>query len=134
MKFCKLRVIFQTSNTTKNYFYWKDFVPEALRSNFIYTFSWWIASYIGKTYKHFKVRVLEHFDVSLRTGNPVEGTFSISVRDYNLIGDHKVVHENLKCLGNKSNKYLLELKESLFIKRDKPSLNKKLHSQELLLF
>ena len=32
----------------------------------------------------------------------------------------------LSFLGNESNRYLLELKESLFIKRDKPSLNKNL--------
>ena len=48
--------------------------------------------------------------------------------------DHKVVHEDFKFLGNESNRYLLELKESLFIKRDRPSLNKNLYSQELLLF
>ena len=52
--------------------------------------------------------------------------------------DHKIMHEDFKLLGNESNRYwnlfLLELKESLFIKRDKPSLNKNLYSQELLLF
>ena len=31
MKFCKLRVIFQTSNTLKNYIHFNDFVPETLR-------------------------------------------------------------------------------------------------------
>ena len=51
-----------------------------------------------------------------------------------LVCDHKVVHEDFKFLGNESNRYLLELKESLFIKRDRPSLNKNLYSQELLLF
>ena len=48
--------------------------------------------------------------------------------------DHEVVHEDFKFPGNEPNKYLLELKESLFIKRDRPSLNKNLYSQELLLF
>ena len=52
-----------------------------------------------------------------------------------LVCDHKVVHEDFKFLGNESNRYLLELKESLVIKRDKkPSLNKNLYSPELLLF
>ena len=50
-----------------------------------------------------------------------------------LFCDHKVVYEYFKFLGNESNRYLLELKESLFLKRDKPSLNKNLCSQELLL-
>ena len=51
-----------------------------------------------------------------------------------LVCDRKVLHEDLKFLGNESNKYLLELEKSLFIKRDRPSLNKNLYSQELLMF
>ena len=38
MKFCKLRVIFQTNNRLKNYFRFKDSVPETLRSNLIFKF------------------------------------------------------------------------------------------------
>ena len=62
MKFYKLGVNFQTNNTLKNYFRFKDSVPETLRSNVIYKFSCGscTASCIGKTYRHFKVRVLEH--------------------------------------------------------------------------
>ena len=39
-----------------------------------------------------------------------------------LVCDLKVVYEDFKFLGNESNRYLFELKERLFIKRDKPSL------------
>ena len=135
MKFCKLRVIFQTYNRLRNYFFFKDSVHETLWSNLIYKFSCrsCTASYIGKTYRHFNVRVSEHQGVSPRTGKPVKGTLSTSVRDCMLVCDHKVVHEDFKFLGNESNRYLLELK-SLFIKRDRPSLNKNLYSQQLLLF
>ena len=135
VKFCKLRVIFQTNNRLSNYFRFKDSVHKTLRSNLIYKFSCksCTASYIGKTYRLFKVRVSEHQGVSPRTGKPVKGTLSTS-RDHTLVCDHKVVHEDFKFLGNESNIYLLELKESLFIKRDRPSLNKNLRSQELLLF
>ena len=136
MKFCKLRVIFQTNNRLRNYFHFKDSVHETLRSNVIYKFSCGscTASYIGKTYTHFKVRVSEHQGVSPRTGKPVKGTLSTSVRDHMLVCDHKVMHEDFKFLVNESNRYLLELKKSLFIKRDRPSLNKNLYLQELLLF
>ena len=44
-----------------------------------------------------------------------------------LVFDHKVVHEDFKFLGNESNRYLLELKESSFIERDKLSPNNNLH-------
>ena len=54
--------------------------------------------------------------------------------DHKIVFDHNVVHEDVKFLGNECNKYLLELKESLFIKRDKPSLNIDLYLQELLPF
>ena len=39
-----------------------------------------------------------------------------------LVCDLKVVYEDFKFLGNESNRYLFELKERLFIKRDQPSL------------
>ena len=48
--------------------------------------------------------------------------------------DHIVTWDDFKVLGRGSNRWLLEIKESLFIKRDKPSLNKNIHSQELFLF
>ena len=80
------------------------------------------SSYTLKTYTHFKVRVSEHHGVSPRTGKPVKGTLSTSVRDHMLICDDKVVLEDFTFLGNESKRYLLELKESLFIKRDRPSL------------
>ena len=136
MKFCKLRVIFQTNNRLRNYLCCKDFVPEKLRSSFIYKLSCGICTvfYIGKTYRHFKVRVSEHQRVFPRTGKPAKGTLSTSVRDHYFVCDHEVVHADFKFLANESNRYLLELKESLFIRRDKPSLNKNLYSQELLLF
>ena len=80
MKFCKLRVIFQTTviiettrlrnnnniNRLRNYFRFKDFVAETLWSNLINKFSYGscTAYYIGKTYRHFKVSVSEHQGVS----------------------------------------------------------------------
>ena len=91
MKFCKLRVIFQTNNRFRNYFRFKDSVHETLRSNLIYKFlcGSCTASCIGKTYRHFKVRVSEHQGVPPRTGKPDKGTLSTSVRDHMLACDIK---------------------------------------------
>ena len=79
MKFCKLRVIFQTNNRLRNYFRFKDSLHETLRSNLIFKFSCGscTASYIGKTYRHFKVRVSEHQGVSPRTGKPVKSRYQV---------------------------------------------------------
>ena len=80
MKFCKLRAIFQVNNRLKNDFRFKDFVIETLGSSLIYKFSCRsdTASYIGKTCRHFKVRVSDNQGVSPRTGKPVKGTLSTS--------------------------------------------------------
>ena len=117
IKFCKWGAIFQTSNTLKKYFHFKDFVPETLQSIFIFKLfcGSYTASYSGKTYGHFKVRASGHQGVSSKTGKPVKGTLSTSVRDHMLFCDHKVVQEYFKFIGNESNRYLLELKESLFL-------------------
>ena len=90
--------------------------------------------YYGKTYRHMKVRISEHQGVSPRTGKRVKGTLSTSVRDHMLNCNHTVAWEDFSIIGRESNHYLLETKESLFIKRDNPSLNRNKYSQELFLF
>ena len=59
LKFCKLKINFQTGNRLNNYFRFKDRVPETLQSNFVYKFKCrsCTASYYRKTYRHMKFRV-----------------------------------------------------------------------------
>ena len=66
LKFCKLKIIFQTGNRLKNYFRFKDRVPETLQSNFVYKFKCGscTTSYYSKTYRYIKVRISEHQGVS----------------------------------------------------------------------
>ena len=61
LPFCKIKIIFKTSNHLKNYFSFKDVVPEPLGSCQIYNFMCGScnASYIGKTFRHRRVRVLD---------------------------------------------------------------------------
>ena len=134
--FCKLWFIFKSTNRLKSYFNFKDVWPEPLRSCQIYKFTCGSCSvsYTGKTFRHLKVRVSEHQGVSPRTGKIVKGTLSTSVRDHMLECDHIVTWDDFRVLEKESNHWLLDIKESLFIKRDKSSLNKNIHSQELFLF
>ena len=82
-----------------------------------------------------KVRVSEHQGVSPRTGKHLKGTLSTSVRDHMLDCNHVVAWDDFKVLERESNHWLLEIKiKSLFIKRDRLSLNKNIYSQGLLLF
>ena len=135
LKFCNL-IIFQTGNRLKNYLRFKDRVPETLESNFVYKFKCGscTASHYGKTYRHMKVRVLEHQSVSPRTVKRVKGTLSTSARGHMLNCDHPVAREDFSIVSRESNHYLLKTKEILFIKRDNPSLNRNKYSQELFLF
>ena len=107
------------------FFRFKDCVPETLQSNFVYKFKCrsCTASYYGKTYRYIKVWVSEHHGVSPRVGKRVKGTLSTSVKDHMLDCDHIVAWEGFSIIGRESNHYLLETKESLFIKRDNPSSN-----------
>ena len=136
LPFCKFRVVFKTSNCLRNYFSFKDVAPEPLRSCQIYNFTCGScnASYTGKTFRHMRVRISEHKGVSPRTGKHLKGTLSTSVRDHMHDCNHMVAWDDFKVLGRESNHWLLEIKESLFIKKDMPSLNMNIDSQELFLF
>ena len=97
----------KTSNTLKSSFLFKNFVPGTLRSSFNYKLSCgsYADSYVGKTFRHFKVRVSEHQSVSPRTIKPIKGTLSTSVMDHMLAFERKEVHEDFKFLGIKFSSY-----------------------------
>ena len=120
----------------RNYSSFKEVLSEPIRSCQMYNFTCGScnASYIGKTFRHMKVRVFEHQGVSPRTYKHLKGTLSASVTDQMLDCSHMVAWDDFKVLGRESNHWLLEIKESLFIKRDMPSLNKNICFQELFLF
>ena len=106
LKFCQIKVLFKATNKLKNYLRFKVALIESM--NFRAE-----ASYIGKLNGHMKVRVSEHQSFSPRTGKLVKGALSTSLRFYSLICYHQVAWEDFKILGNESNKFILELKESL---------------------
>ena len=112
---CKVKIVFKTSNRLKNSISFKDVVPEPLHSCQLYNFTCrsYSASYIGKTFRQMKVRVLENQGVSPQTGKHLKGTLSTSVRDHMLDCNHVVAWDDFKVLGRESNHWLLEIKESL---------------------
>lgn len=65
-----------------------------------------------------KLRVSKYQGVSSRIGK----TLSTSVRDRMLICDHQVARGDFRVPESESNQFVLELKQSLFIKRDRPTL------------
>ena len=57
-----------------------------------------------------------------------------AVSDHLLPCNHSPSFENFSVITKKNKTFLLELKESLLIMRDKPSLNRKIRSTPLCLF
>ena len=56
------------------------------------------------------------------------------ISDHLLLCNHSPFFEKFSVLTKENKKFLLELKESLLIMRDKPSLNRKNRSASLYLF
>ena len=68
---CKIQVMFNSGNRLGNFFSFKDKVPLNARSFVLYKFtcSSCNSAYVGKTKRHFLVRMFEHLGISLITGN-----------------------------------------------------------------
>ena len=79
------------------------------------------------------VRIGEHIGISPLTRRQVKPKNS-SVADNLLLCNHSASYDNFSILTHENKKFLLELKESLLIMRDKPSLNKNITSALLYLF
>ena len=120
----------------KDGFKFKDVIPKELLSGLVYRF--WCggcnATYYGKTIRHFKVRECEHLGISHLTGKTIKPKESG-------IFDHLTTSPNCNAtidyfdiLSRENNQFRLLLKESLFLKRDDPSLNRTIKSYPLLLY
>ena len=132
---CSLRVIFCSPSHMSSFFKFKDRVPKALLSNVVYQYkcSSCNASYYGKTTRHLKVRASEHLGVSPLTEKPVRCAQTTAVKDHLLFCGISSL-DNFSVITSAPNNYILELKESLMIHRDKPALNRNISSSPLFLF
>jgi hypothetical protein len=109
----KFRVVFK-SFKVRNYFSLKDRTPKFLKSKVIYQFKASCdesVSYIGKTKRHFDLRRKEH----LKGNSPI----------HSHINDCHVCQNspNFEILDSGRNDFNLKIKEALYIKYRKPSLN-----------
>ena len=137
---CRIKVIFKCSSRLNRFLVFKDKIPSNVRSHLLYryTCSGCNATYIGKTRRHYLVRVFEHLGISLRTHkkftyNPNNGNNSAilnHVHGQNCVGKE----ENFKIIGSAANDFHLCLKESLLIQKEKPKINTSDNSMPLKLF
>ena len=83
--------------------------------------------------KHY-IRSGEHIGVSPLTGKKVKPSNNSAICDHLLHCNFLPSFDNFSVLAHENKKYLLEIKESLLIMRDKPSLNRSINSAPLYLF
>ena len=90
---CKLKIVFRSDNRLKNSFVFKDKIPMTIRSNLLYKFvcNRCNSVYVGKTKRHYLVRVFEHLGISLRTGK------KFSFNNNNKNNSAVLTHINTKC-------------------------------------
>ena len=131
-----IRLVSKSSYRIANLFRFKDTYPESITSNinYLYTCSSCKAAYVGKTYRHKRVRLCEHMGISSRTGKLVKGTAMTAVREHMLNCNTKVAEGDFTILSKGGEYKDLEIKESLLIKKLKPVLNKDQLSRPLYLF
>ena len=136
LPFCNLRVIFKSGMRLSHYFKFKDTVSKALRSKVVYSFKCdgCNSVYYGQTTRHLNIRAAEHIGVSALTGKKIVPQRS-AISDHLLFCDEvRPTFENFSVIATGSSQFELELKESLLIHRDKPTLNRTLTSTQLYLF
>ena len=76
----------------------------------------------------------KHMAISSLTFKKTRQPKESSIRDQLLQCDNNTSFDELSILAHGNNKYLLEIKESIYIKRDQPFLNKNIRSTTLHLF
>ena len=132
---CKLQIAFKSQNKLVKAFRFKDRIAKELTSGVVYKFPCGLCneSYYGECVRHVNVRIGEHIGISLLTRKKVKPKGS-AVSDHLLLCNHSPSFENFIILTKENKKILLELKESLLIMRDKPSLNRNIRSAPLYLF
>ena len=138
----KITVVWSSCRSIRSFFSFKDRLPLHLRSKILYQFTCdgCNSIYIGKSKRHFLVRAYEHLGLSYRTGKRL--TYNPQCSNNTAVLDH--INQSDQCcgtldsfrlIGGARNDFFLKIKESLLIKKVKPSLlNKSKASVPLYLF
>ena len=136
LKFCKLKVIFQSPCKLSSLFRYKDSFKKEIHSDIVYryTCSNCKVTYYGKTYRHFFTRAAEHMGISNLTGKHLKSVKQSVVSDHLLECNCSIDFDHFDILAFDANKFRLLIKVSLLIKRYQPRLNKTIKSFPLKIF
>ena len=118
LNFCKLEIAFKYQTKLFNSFHFKDPLTKGLIFGVVFKFQCSLCneSYYGESIIYLDIRSGEQIGLSP------------AVCDHLLHYNFLLSFDNFDLLVHKSKKYLLEIKDSLLIMRDKPSLDRSINS------
>ena len=125
----KICVVWRSDRVVRNFFPFKDRLPVHLCSKFLYRFKCdgCNSIYIGKSKRHFLIRAYEHLGLSYRTEkkytyNPANSNNTTVLNHINQKSTCKGTLDSFDIIGRARNDFFLRIKESLLIKKIKPTL------------
>ena len=132
---CKLQIVFKSQKKLANVFCFKYRIPKELTSGVFYKFQCGLCneSYYGECERYLNVRIRKDIGISPLTKKKVKPKGS-TVSDHLLLCYYSPSFERFSVLTKENRKFVLKLKVSLLLMRDKPSLNKNIRSAPLYLF
>ena len=126
--------MFKNKTRLGNNFHFKDQIPKDLTPGVVYKFQCGVynESYYGECMRHLNVRIGDHVGISPLTIKQVKPKNS-SVPDHLLFCNTSASYDDFSIRTFENKNFLLELKESLLILRNKPSLNRNITSAPVYL-
>ena len=127
--------LLKSRNKLAKSFHFKDRILKELTSCVVYKLQCGLynESYYDECVGHLNLRTGEHIGISPLARKKVKPKGSV-ISDHLLICNHFQSFKKFSVLTKENKKFLLELKESRLIMRDKPSLNRNIRSVPLYLF
>ena len=130
-----VRVIFKPNRTIRGFFGFKDKVPKELQSSVVYKYSCCCnATYYGRSKRQLQARIFQHLGRSVRTNRPLSSPPFSAIRQHSEAEDHPINKDSFSVLSSRSNEMELDIVETLYILKDKPSLCNNERSVNLLCF
>ena len=129
--FCNVKFIFKTTNRISSFFTYKDRFLQSLLSGVIYhyTCARCKLSYVGCTNRYWEKRLDEHTHISALTGKPLSGQQVFTPKQHQRTckgkcsGFSDVSRDDFKIIGREKDRYLLQVKERIFINYLNTELN-----------
>ena len=133
LPFCSLQIVFKTGHKLSSHFKFKDSLPGTLRSGVVYQFKCAKCN-LGSTWRFWERRLQEHLHISALTGKPLSGGQLYAPMQHSRTCQYHLKRDDFSIIGSEKNRYLLRLKESIFIYKLRPQLNGTESSVKLHLF